>query len=377
VSAPLITIFVRHTPGCKHAGDEFTKRCQCRKHLRWTQNGTQHRRATGSRSWQEAETAKRQAEDQLSGAPVQPQKELPKSVDEAVRVFCQDKTVQGVSGSVLACYVRELKRLQTYCERAGVFTVQGIDRELMTGYCATWAAVWPSSYTRSKARERLAGFIKFCYDAQWIPRKPALPRINIDSPETLPLTPDEYARVLAAIPGAVTPAEQPRARALMKLMRFSGLSIRDALMLERSEMFLDPRGYHRVVTARQKTGTHVSTPIPPDVADAVLEVANMTANVKYLLWDGSGKPECFSASWSGRVSHLFEAAQIPDVCFMKSHRLRDTFAVELLQKGVPLEEVSKLLGHDSIRTTEKHYAKWVSGRQDRLDALVVGTWGAA
>jgi len=59
---------------------------------------------------------------------------------------------------------------------------------------------------------------------------------------------------------------------------------------------------------------------------------------------------------------------------MMSHRLRDTFAVDLLQKGVPLEEVSKLLGHTSIKTTEKHYAAWIKGRQDRLDSLVMGTW---
>lgn len=59
---------------------------------------------------------------------------------------------------------------------------------------------------------------------------------------------------------------------------------------------------------------------------------------------------------------------------MRSHRLRDTFAVDLLEKGIPLEEVSKLLGHESIRTTERHYAKWVQGRQDRLDTLVTGTW---
>jgi site-specific recombinase XerD len=51
--------------------------------------------------------------------------------------------------------------------------------------------------------------------------------------------------------------------------------------------------------------------------------------------------------------------------------------VDLLEKGVPLEEVSKLLGHESIKTTEKSYAKWVQGRQDRLDALVTATWAKA
>jgi integrase/recombinase XerD len=49
-----------------------------------------------------------------------------------------------------------------------------------------------------------------------------------------------------------------------------------------------------------------------------------------------------------------------------------TRPVDLLEKGVPLEEVSKLLGHESIRTTERSYAKWVKGRQDRLDSLVTG-----
>jgi integrase/recombinase XerD len=59
---------------------------------------------------------------------------------------------------------------------------------------------------------------------------------------------------------------------------------------------------------------------------------------------------------------------------MMSHRLRDVFVLDLLEKGVPLEEVSKLLGHESIKTTERSYAKWVKGRQERLDSLVMGTW---
>jgi integrase/recombinase XerD len=51
-----------------------------------------------------------------------------------------------------------------------------------------------------------------------------------------------------------------------------------------------------------------------------------------------------------------------------------TRPVDLLGKGVRLEEVSKLLGHESIKTTEKHSSKWMKGRQDRLDSLVSATW---
>jgi len=50
-----------------------------------------------------------------------------------------------------------------------------------------------------------------------------------------------------------------------------------------------------------------------------------------------------------------------------THMLRDTFAVELLLEGVPLEEVSKLLTHTSVAVTEKHYSPWVKARREKLE----------
>ena len=57
-----------------------------------------------------------------------------------------------------------------------------------------------------------------------------------------------------------------------------------------------------------------------------------------------------------------------------AHRFRDTFAVGLLQAGVPTERVSVLLGHSSIKVTEKHYSPWVRARQEQLEADVRRTW---
>ena len=54
--------------------------------------------------------------------------------------------------------------------------------------------------------------------------------------------------------------------------------------------------------------------------------------------------------------------------------LRDTFAVEMLLAGVPLEQVSILLGHKSVKITEKHYAPWVKARQEQLAANVRKAW---
>jgi integrase/recombinase XerD len=53
---------------------------------------------------------------------------------------------------------------------------------------------------------------------------------------------------------------------------------------------------------------------------------------------------------------------------------RDTFAVELLLAGVPLDQVSLLLGHSSVKITEGHYAPFSKARQEQLAASVKLAW---
>jgi integrase len=72
-----------------------------------------------------------------------------------------------------------------------------------------------------------------------------------------------------------------------------------------------------------------------------------------------------------RLQRLFELAK---VLRGHAHRFRDTFAVELLQSGVPLDRVSVLLGHSSIRITECHYAPWTRSRQEQIEEDLKAAW---
>jgi hypothetical protein len=94
-TTPTITIFVRHSKGCKYAGDEFAKRCDCRKWLRWTATGEpRQRRPANTRSWAEAEQVRRDIEDQLTGRTVVPDTPGVKNMRAAVEVFLADKKVE-------------------------------------------------------------------------------------------------------------------------------------------------------------------------------------------------------------------------------------------------------------------------------------------
>ena len=48
--------------------------------------------------------------------------------------------------------------------------------------------------------------------------------------------------------------------------------------------------------------------------------------------------------------------------------------MELLLDGMPSERVSVLLGHSSVKITERHYAPWVQARQAQLEADLARAW---
>jgi integrase len=51
------------------------------------------------------------------------------------------------------------------------------------------------------------------------------------------------------------------------------------------------------------------------------------------------------------------------------HMFRDTFAVEMLLAGVPIDQVSLLLGHASVKITEKSYAPFVKATDRAFSQL--------
>ena len=173
-----------------------------------------------------------------------------------------------------------------------------------------------------------------------------------------------------------TPGAGTRIRLLTLLMPWRGLRIRDAVTLERSRLVGDS-----VLLYQAKTRTPVYVPLPPDVTEALRTVPpGQRPNPRYFFWSGNGLPKTAVADWQRSYRRLFQLADLkaPDGTAKRAfpHMLRDTFAVEMLLAGVPLEQVSMLLGHKSVKITEKHYAPWVKARQEQLEANVRKAWAA-
>jgi integrase len=99
---------------------------------------------------------------------------------------------------------------------------------------------------------------------------------------------------------------------------------------------------------------------------------------RYFVWSGNGDPRRAAKAFQRSYSKLFKLANIqkpggtPKRCH--PHIFRDTFAVELLLAGVPIDQVSLLLGHSSVKITEHPYAPFCKSRQEQLATSVKLAW---
>jgi integrase/recombinase XerD len=202
--------------------------------------------------------------------------------------------------------------------------------------------------------------------------------VKAEDKPTLPFTPEEMFALLETIPRLYTDRRglngnspevlRSRVTALLLLLRYSGLRIGDAVSLERTRLSDDGR----IFLYMAKTGNPVRVLVPRHVAKMLQELCN--TNPRYFFWTGNGLLKSAVADWQRTFRRLFKLAAPDKRCY--PHMFRDTFAVEMLLAGVPLDQVAMLLGHSSVKITEKHYAPWIRARQAQLEESVRMAWAA-
>jgi integrase/recombinase XerD len=149
------------------------------------------------------------------------------TIERTVELFVSDKRSQGVSADVMGKYERELERLKEFMGSRSKFFPHEIGLADLTEFRAGWSEIYPSSMTRSKVQERLRGFLRYCHASNLIARVPILSAIKVTTSPTLPLTDEQYEAILDAIPKKFKPMKAQRVRAFVRLMRHSGLAIRE------------------------------------------------------------------------------------------------------------------------------------------------------
>ncbi len=144
---------------------------------------------------------------------------------------------------------------------------------------------------------------------------------------------------------------------------FTGLAYADVKKLTAKDLVIGMDGERWIKTNRTKTKTKSNVPILP-IADSILNKYYLNINNR----DGLLLPVL-----SNQKTNTY-LKEIADLCGINKnltfHLARHTFATTVtLSNGVPIESVSKMLGHTTIRATQ-HYAK-ILDRKVSEDMMVL------
>jgi site-specific recombinase XerD len=150
---------------------------------------------------------------------------------------------------------------------------------------------------------------------------------------------------------------------------FSGLAYSDLYKLKRSEIELNPDGTLWIKTRRQKTKVKAQIPlleVPKLIIEKYVDLETLKAEDKILPVLSNQKLNAYLKeiqTLSGLEKNL------------TFHVARHTFATTVtMMHGVPIESVSRMLGHTNIKTTQ-HYARIVDAKIGSDMALLAGKLG--
>jgi integrase/recombinase XerD len=372
----MLRLYRRHKVSCSHRSETY-RRCQCPIYVKGTLGGESVRESLDQTSWDAASTIIASWVNKgRIGATTDG-----KTVGSAVADFEADAKDRGLTPATLKKYKLLLGRLEGYCEHRQSTLLSTLTLDDLSKFRATWPG---GALAKSKTQERLKAFFRWCVRREWITKSPAegLSAIKVMQSPTLPFTAEEMQKILAACDRYPTLNNlgydnRARMKAMVLLLRWSGLRIQDAVTLK-----WDRITDGTLFLYTQKTGTPVVLPLPVVCISALEvlrpvqldEVADGVGQQSFIFRSsGAGTPESAVSNWGRALRRLFRLAGVQDG---HPHRFRDTFAVELLLKGVDLLDVSILLGHASVRVTQRSYAPFVHARAVRLDRVVRQSWDA-
>jgi Site-specific recombinase XerD len=265
---------------------------------------------------------------------------------------------KGFKPNTLKGYNTSVAHLTSYLEKCHGemdIDIRRIDHAFITGYeFFLRSDMGCSAVSAAKYMKHLRKIINQCLAHRWITENPfAFYKTKAKPREKEFLTPDELDRI------TIREFSIPRlahVRDIFVFCCYTGLSYADVRKLQKTDIAKGIDGRLWVLTSREKTETSSNIPLLPQA----LEIIGRYADYPPCVAKGLVLPVLSNQKMNSYLKEIADLCGITKT--LTFHMARHTFATTVtLAKNVPIETVSKMLGHTNIKTTQ-HYAKLLDTR---------------
>jgi len=270
-----------------------------------------------------------------------PADELP----QAVRLYIASKCVEHLSKGTLDLYLLRLTQFFTTVKKS----VEDVNTNDIRVYLFKYKAEHNIiDSTLEGIRLCLNSFFEWCSQEDLIRKNPVrrIPAIRVDSPERLPMT----ALELETVRGV---CKTLREKALVDFLYSSACRVSEFCALDITDVsFTD----HTIHIERGKGGKGRTTFLNPEAEISLRAYLTSRSDDNPALFVGCRAPHgrLQVKAVQNEIAKILSRCNI--ACHVTPHIFRHTAASLALQRGMPLEQVQRFLGHSRIQTTLR-YAK--------------------
>ena len=309
-------IWRRHVPPCQ-SEDRNDPRCGCPIHYDHRVNGKRVRRTLKTTNWQKALADVRRKE-------IEGFQDVPKSplIDQACDAYLKDAEARELREPTLYKFQLLFRQMKEFAKAEGLVYVSDFNVDNVRRFRQSWPN---KNFAARKKLEATRAFFRFCQQSGWIQINPAAvlkPGKTVD-PEIVPITKLEFDKILRACETYPDKANRIRLLALVLVMWYTGLRVRDVVTLKKDRI-KDGKLFLRTA----KTGTDVFCPLPPIVIEALDQIGSKNG---FYFWSGQSKPKSAVGNYQRALKTLFELAGTPRV---HAHLFRHTFAKRCCWLGI-------------------------------------------
>ena len=196
-----------------------------------------------------------------------------------------------------------------------------------------------SNNTAIQKMKHLKKILRMAVEEGYISVSPFKMTLKNEQKEVNPLTLDELRKIKNK---NISLPRLAKVRDMFIFECYTGLAFTDMVNLRSENNVVDTKGNEWIIKSRQKTKIQSTIPLLPIAKEILMKYQDEL-------------PTLTNQKYNGYLKEL------GDICGIKknlhSHLARRTVATILLNSGVDMVSVSKILGHANSRITEKVYAK--------------------
>ena len=266
-------------------------------------------------------------------------------IPQAVRLYIASKAVEHLSPGTLSLYLLRLTQFFTTVRKP----VDQVDANAIRVYLYNYKQEHGiKDSTLEGIRLCLNSFFEWCSQEDLIRKNPVkrIPAIRVDSPERLPMT----ALELETVRGV---CRNLREKAMVDFLYSSACRVSEFCALNITDInFTD----HTIHIERGKGGKGRTTFLNPEAEISLRAYLDSRRDDSPALFVGCRAPHgrLKVKAVQNEISKILSRCSIS--VHVTPHIFRHTAASLALQRGMPLEQVQRFLGHSRIQTTLR-YAK--------------------